>query len=337
MSLTNITFNAKQMNMKSVYKYITDNSIFLTHDEFSAMCEVTDESIFNNGGLIGYKEYKLITDEEKDYFIEGRDNCSYVLVTDRDSSIIVIGDSHCNAIRYGGGIGYAIRTGDGKGNSIRACYNIFNDDVELTKRICIGGAIRDGNGEGNASLSSVSQGIAVREGTGKGTSFTNITSTAKGYRYQTPFVELDLLTIPKHLIDNRRNNVAEVISHEDFIERATFEKGTYWIEASNKNIIVTINSKDNVTSIGMRGDLVGSIEARIENHACKDIILTRAGLGYGCAIISGEGKGTCIRVGNGNGDAISMGKIMGAARKIGKGAGTAYKEEESLGGAIIVV
>lgn len=329
MDISNINLKDVKINLKGCFKYTTENSIFLTHDDFLKICEAVSSPLKPEHVI-----FILNNEDGKDYFVEGKNDSTYVMKTDGDGSLIVIGSNNCDVVREGFGLGYAIRVGSGKGNATRICYENNVEGYNISKTY-IGGAIRDGDGDGHSTLSTFSIGTCVRLGSGKGESFTDIMYN-KGYIYQQTTYEYDILSLPKHLSNEYKDILAEVISYETFIEQAILDNGTFWIEASNKNIIILINDKSDFTHIGMRGDLVGTIEVRVNSHNSKDIMLTRAGLGNGSAIISGKGKGTCIRVGDGDGDAISMGQIMGAARKIGKGKGIAYKEDLTLGGISII-
>lgn len=332
LNISNFNLNDITIDLKEAYKYITNNSVFLSHEQFVAKCEVITKSSIEPD----YTEFLFINSDGKDYFVEGKDKCIYFMESKIDGSLIVTGPNYCSVARGGIGLGYAIRVGSGKGNAIRICR-----DIDYFNRIntYIGGAIRDGGGDGDSILDSYYIATCVRLGSGKGETYISelVGELYTGnYIYQQDKNDYGKLSIPNHLVSENENLLAKIISYEMFLEMSTYSDNTYWVEASNENIIVNDLLAGNDISIGMKGNLDGSIEVCMDNNT-PHIIVTRAGLGNGSAIISGEGFGTCIRVGEGNGDAISIGNITGAARKIGKGKGTAYKENLLLGGISIVV
>lgn len=329
MNIPNINFKDIYINLKDAYKYIKEDSLFLTHDEFVSFCG--DTKYKGTMRLTG-DIYVLETNDNKSYFIEGQNDCSYILDSEGTGSIIVTGPNKCNAIRDGVGLGDAIRVGDGAGDATRIYYNPKLEFNDITN-VFIGSAIRDGGGYGSAVFFSFYAGNALRLGSGKGTAYKYESSKA-GFQYSQSDNSIDILSIPKHLIKKDENILAKIISYENFLSRTTYESDTYWIESNGDNLIIETDKNDSVSSIGMRGDLPGSIELRINFFISNSAMVTRAGIGEGHAIISGKGHGNVIKVGEGSGHALSIGEIMGTARKIGKGAGEAFKENLNLGGAI---
>lgn len=324
-----IDFKNININLKDAYRYIKDNSVFLTHEEFVNLCGSNDYK--GNLQLTG-EIHLLITDNDVNYFIEGKDGCNYILDTEGIGSIVVTGSNNCNVIRDGSGTGDAIRVGDGSGNATRIYHKPKMEPKYRTDRF-IGSSIRDGYGYGSAMFLSFYAGNALRIGSGKGGSY-KFENSSGGVCFNQSNNDIDILTIPKRLIKDEEDLLAKVIDYSYFISTAVYEGETYWIEANNENIIVVVGENDSPCSVGMRGDLNGSIELRLNMYISNSVIVSRVGVGYGHSIISGKGHGNVIRAGEGEGHSISMGEIMGTARKIGKGSGEVFKDNPNLGGVV---